>query len=403
MPVPNEYKFIIQLGKTLHQYGAPAHRVENYLQQVAEQQNIHGSFLDYPTWVNFVFYDDDELQSYSYTKAVSPGELDLGSLSKAVEITNNYLNTEIDAETANNQLKNLANTPKKVHFLLQMFAFIFGAASLNFLIGTNIVSTIVSAFSGGLVFFITYFFSKHSYLNSITNSSAAFAVTIIACIGHYLVPEISITPVILSSLIILLPGLGITTAIEEITSKNLVSGTAKLADSFITLFKQFFGVILGFGLCNYFFDIEITTHVSTLPSWTKWIGVPLLSTCSVPIFNTRKKDALLAITTGIIAYLVSYWLSSFPKNNILISTFMSTVVVVLVSKLFNKITQTPKLVFQVQGLILLLPGSKALLGLGNLYLDSPLSLTTNIGQQTTFILMGVIGGLLFSGAFSKKY
>jgi uncharacterized membrane protein YjjP (DUF1212 family) len=63
---------------------------------------------------------------------------------------------------------------------------------------------------------------------------------------------------IISAIIIFVPGLSLTIALEEITSKNLVSGTAKLFDAIISFFiKQFFGVILGLTCLKFVIDFEI--------------------------------------------------------------------------------------------------------------------------------------------------
>ena len=61
---------------------------------------------------------------------------------------------------------------------------------------------------------------------------------------------------ILASIIVFIPGLSITTALEEITARNLVSGTAKLFDALVSLFKQFFGVVMGLVILPLFVEIK---------------------------------------------------------------------------------------------------------------------------------------------------
>ena len=86
--IPHRYKFIINLGKALHSYGVQSYKIQYYLKQVAERKNIKGSFIDNPTYINYVFYEEDE-QTYNYVETLPPGELNLRALSKIVEITNN--------------------------------------------------------------------------------------------------------------------------------------------------------------------------------------------------------------------------------------------------------------------------------------------------------------------------
>jgi uncharacterized membrane protein YjjB (DUF3815 family) len=204
---------------------------------------------------------------------------------------------------------------------------------------------------------------------------------------------------ILSAIIIFIPGLAITTALEEITYKSLVSGSAKLFDAAVSLFKQFFGTILGLSVLPLFFDININSVVSDMPIWSKYLGIPLLAVCLLPIFQVRRKDMIYGILTCIISYSVTILLSF---TGILISTFIGSITVVLISHLFSYITRSPRHVFITQGIIMLVPGSKAFMGISTVFLGSPIESAGNLGSQVAYILMGVVGGLLFTGSFNTK-
>jgi len=129
------------------------------------------------------------------------------------------------------------------------------------------------------------------------------------------------------------------------------------------------------------------------------LGIPLLAICLLPIFQVRKKDMLYGILTSIICYSVTVLLSF---TGILISTFIGSITVVLVSHLFSYITRSPRHVFITQGIIMLVPGSKAFMGISTVFLGSPIENAGNLGSQVAYILMGVIGGLLFTGSFNTK-
>ena len=91
MATPDKYKFIILLGKALHIYGVPSYKIQNYLTEIALQKGIKGNFMDSPTWINYVFYSDDDEETYNYVECVPPGEINLGALSEAEEITKKVL------------------------------------------------------------------------------------------------------------------------------------------------------------------------------------------------------------------------------------------------------------------------------------------------------------------------
>ncbi len=117
--------------------------------------------------------------------------------------------------------------------------------------------------------------------------------------------------------------------------------------------------------------------------------------CLIPSLNIRKKDALPGILIGVIAYNVTLLL--WPLG-VLISAFIGTVVIVITSNLIAKITKTPKIVYQVQGTIMLVPGSKAFIGFSDLLVNKTDGYA-DILELTSYIFMGIIGGLIFSGSF----
>ena len=51
---------------------------------------------------------------------------------------------------------------------------------------------------------------------------------------------------------------------------------------------------------------------------------------------------------------------------------------------------------------MLVPGSKSFMGLSSSFLNSSITGSTNLFEQVVFILMGIIGGLLFAGTFRER-
>nr|WP_320036508.1 threonine/serine exporter family protein [uncultured Bacteroides sp.] len=399
MVTKEKYKFIIHLGKALHNYGIPSYRIQAYLFKVAKNMGIKGTFMDSATWINYVFYENGNEQTYNYIESVAPGTLNLGAFSRIVETTDKLIANEIDISEMENRLKIIHNKTIKVNHGILTIAYSLAAGSFNLLVGTNWISVLFATLLGAFVYFITYLSTKHEYLKSVLESIVSFLATIITGLLSLVFPEINVGLTIISAIIIFVPGLAITTALEEITSKNLISGTAKLFDSIISLFKQFFGVILGLTCLKFFIDFEIFSHYSNTPSWIIFLAMPLLSISVLPIFQVRKKDMLFGIFTGAIGFFLAY---SFSVAGILLSTFIGSIGIVISSHFFSKVTRTPEVVYVTQGIIMLVPGSKSLFGLSNVFLNTTIINVGNIGEQVAYIFMGILGGLLFGGVFKQE-
>ena len=398
MKTPKKYQFIIELGKALHTYGIPTYKIQTYLTKVAKTQEIKGTFMDLPTWINYVFYEDDN-QTYNYIECIPPGVLNLGALSRIEEVTNKLIAKEIDHSGVEEELILINNETKKVNHLLLTLSYAIASGAFSLMIGTNWISFIFSLIFGALVYFMVYLSNKSNYLETVLESLTSFIVTILACLVHSYYPNFNVGITILSSIIIFIPGLAITTALEEITSKNLVSGGAKLFDAIISLFKQFFGVLLGLALMSSLIDFTNLGHISEMPRWIMFLSIPLFSISLLAIFQVRKKDMILGILTGVLAFFLTVF---FSGAGVLLSTFIGTIVTVAISNLFSRITKSPTTVYLTQGIIMLVPGSKSFMGLSNSFLNSSIINTTNLYEQVAYILMGIIGGLLFAGVFRKQ-
>ncbi len=398
MHIPQRYKFIIRLGKALHRYGVQSYKIESYLLQVAERKGIKGSFMDNPTWINYVFYEDDN-QTYNYTEKVPLGELNMGALAEVNDIAKQVLNKEISFVDAKDQLIELETKAVKHNRLYELLAFMMSAGAFSVILNNNWVSSILSGIAGLLVFLLYYLSSKSDYLNSILESVAAFTATIFIGVVSLYVPDINISLSILASIIIFIPGLSMTIALEEITSNNLMSGSAKLAGAMVSLFKQFLGVMLGLGILTYFTDIGHMAIVDDIPKWVDPFAILALTISLLTIFRVRRKDFILGIAISFISFYTAFLLEPL---GLLVSIFIGSLVVVICSDFFGKISKCPELVFLIPGIVILVPGSKAFIGISSVFGTSSVDTPSNMGMQVAFILMGIIGGLLFSGSFRSK-
>jgi uncharacterized membrane protein YjjP (DUF1212 family) len=396
MQIPHQYKFIVQLGKALHTYGVPSYKSQKYLTEVAALKGIKASFMDTPTWINYVFYEEDE-HTYNYVECVPPGELNLGALSKVVEITKNVLSNDLNFSEAKAQIEELESTPIGYGKAIELISYMVSAGAFCVILDTNWASVLTASGIGALIYGITLLSKKSSYIKSTLESLVAFLATIITGLLSIYFNQINISMTILASIIVFIPGLSITTALEEITSKSLVSGTAKLFDALVSLFKQFFGVVLGLALLSQFMELKQNEIIYDIPKWVDYPAIILLASSLLPVFRVRLKDVPLSIITGFICYSITVW---FDFTGILISIFIGTLAATGISKLFSHLTQTPRLVYLTPGIIMLVPGSKAFITLSTVFLAVPG--TTNMGEQVLYIFMGIIGGLIFSGSFMDR-
>jgi len=332
MQIPQRYKFIIQLGKALHTYGVPSYKIESYLADVAIKKGIKGSFMDSPTWINYVFYEEDE-QTYNYVECVPPGEINLGNLSRITQVTDRVISDDLDFSEAKQAIQNIEEGSSGYGKLAELLAYILSAGSFSLILGTNWTSALLAALLGALSYGFTRLTLKSGYIKSTLESMVALTLTLIAGIASYFIDGINVSMSILSGIIIFVPGLALTTALEEITARNLVAGTAKLFDALVSLFKQFFGVLLGLTLLPFFIEVRTVEVVHSAPQTIYGLAAIALVASLMIVFKVRRKDLLLAGLTGFCSFIITMLLE---PTGILISIFIGTIVTVLMSKYLKK-------------------------------------------------------------------
>ena len=72
----------------------------------------------------------------------------------------------------------------------------------------------------------------------------------IAILVDVYVAPLTLRSVVLASLIALLPGLELTTAVRELSTQHLVSGVARLGGAIATLIKLAFGTVVASQICH---------------------------------------------------------------------------------------------------------------------------------------------------------
>jgi uncharacterized membrane protein YjjP (DUF1212 family) len=388
-------RFILKLGKMLHKYGSPSFRLEAYLTEIATHFGLHASFNSTPTTLSIVLWSDRHEDEYNHSARMQPGELDMNSLSRTDELAYQLLSGDISLAEADKHLDEIDVMPSPYGKSLTGVAFSLSTSAFAMLMGAGWSEIIYSGLLGGMVYFWTLWALRSKRVNLMLEPVASFSVGFMACvINHYSSSGFNIWLIILSSLIILVPGLSLTIGLAELSSRNLVSGTARVMDATMQLFKLYFGAFLGVSLGYQLFGQQELAIAVTLPFWVNWLGVFMLSVGLVAIFRTPMKHVPWAITSTFIAYAASTWSSSYLENGL--GAFVGAFALGVFANIFSRIANAPSTIVAMPGLIVLVPGSKTYIGLNSFISGQDIIKTDHIAQETFLILMSLVAGLIFA-------
>ncbi|AUJ72670.1 MULTISPECIES: threonine/serine ThrE exporter family protein [Pseudoalteromonas] len=388
-------RFIVKLGKMLHKYGTPAYRLEAHLMEIATHLGLKSSFVMSPTSVTFVIWTEGHEEEYTHVARVDPGDHDLGSLADTDDVATRVLSGELSIQEAEQCLEAILHAKPPYNKLMTGLAFATSSGAFAMLMGTSWNDVWWSALISLVVYIFVLWASISKRVTHMLEPLVAIVSAVAACaVSVYIDPQVNIRLVVLSAIIVFIPGLALALGFAELSARHLVSGTARVMDSIMLLFKLYFGAFLGISLGFAFFGQVDFIQPSPLPRWTAWLAVLLLCSSLVIIFRTKLRHASWSLASGFIAYAAS--ISSAVYFDYALGTFVGAFAVGVFSNIFNRVVNAPASIVAMQGLIVLVPGSKTYIGLNSLIEGQSFVHADHIGQQTFLIFMSLIAGLIFS-------
>lgn len=389
-------KFLIRLAKTLHQCGTPAYQLEAHLIKISNALELGGSFLISPTAITCVFWPKGErdIQEHSYVARVQPGDLDLGLLARTDELVEELCSGQRNLDDALIRLEEITHKPHPYPQWMIFIAFGLASAAFSMLMGTSWADVFASCLLGLGIYGLVFWAERSQRILSALEPLAAMTAAFCASAISFLEPSINMPLVVLASIIVFIPGLALTVGLSELAARDLVSGTARVMDALMVLFKLYFGAFLGFAIADVLWGNVAQESAIALPQWTGWLAVLVLSFCLMVMFKIRLKDTPWGIAAGFLAHGVSIFASEY--FGIALGTFFAALFLGIYANLYARWLKTPAAIVLLQGIVILVPGSKIYMGLNTIIAGQEIVHIEQIGSQSFLILMSLVAGLIFA-------
>lgn len=390
-------ELVFALGRALHQAGSPSHRLEETLGRVAARLGMSIEVFALPTGL---------FLSAWRGKAATIRMFRL--LPKATNLERLRLLT-IEAEGLAEGGCPPSQCLARVKAILAASApswsrashaigLLLSAAAFSVFFGGGPKEFAISALVGGTVGLIALAFGgrrgESRRYELVAATTAAFVATMV---DHHLSDFIHWVP-LASGLIVLLPGMALVDAIEELANGHLASGGARMAGVGGTFLALIFGVILGVNLAGPGEHFSSDAMAATFPTWALLPALGVVALGSIFRFQARLKDwpiILLASSVALIGARLGGRL-----GNPLLGPFVGALALGLAANLYARLhLPTPQLLL-VPGLALLVPGSLGLRSLDSLVLGEPIA-GIEQGFRMFMMAMALVAGLLFSNSLSR--
>lgn len=388
--------FVVELAGRLHLYGTTAQRLEGALIAVAQRLQLKCEPWSSPTALILTFSDPQRPAGGSDTTRVirmPPGENDLSRLAETDRIAEDVMANRLDLAEGHAAMRALDRLHGPGWHAMQVLGFGLAAASVGGLLRLPWLDIAVAAVTGLVLGLLIQLAGQRPALREALDAVAAMIAAAIAILVATFVAPLNQNTVIIASLIVLLPGLGLTNAINELTSQHLVAGIARFAGAVTTVLKLTIGVAIAWYLADLFGLQPQVRAWRPQPDWVEWTALASASFAFAVMFRADRRDYPMVMAAAAAGYLISRfgglaWGSS-------AGIFLAALLMTAAGNAYARWWHRPGAIIRVPGIILLVPGSASLRGLLNLIQQQDVDAGQIALLAVVNILMALIAGLLF--------
>ncbi|MFG0294198.1 MAG: threonine/serine exporter ThrE family protein [Phycisphaerales bacterium JB065] len=394
--------FMVMLGEALHAAGTTAGRLETILSAVARAHGYEAHVFSTPT--SFTIALGEPGQQRLALCRTQPAEADLGRLVAVDEVASWVARREMSLSAGRRELAIIAASKPLYRTRIIMASFgVAAACAARFFSGTW-VESVVAGLLGIVVGMIVIRFQKSERSARVADFLAGSTAALIAVLADRYFFQLDTTTVALSAIIVLIPGLTLTVAVSEISTLNLVSGSARLIGAIAVLVALAIGIGIGFrlgGLLTH--GIHSVEVASIPPEWTKAIAIPVAAAAFTIIFRARPRDYLPILAAGAVGFYGGQAgaLAFGPE----LGAAVGALAVGLASNIWSRIKDQPAAVTILPGLILLVPGSLGLRGVYSFLTEDSTGAVEGVDAAASMLLVAVslvFGLLLANGLFPSR-
>jgi uncharacterized membrane protein YjjP (DUF1212 family) len=396
-------RFITDFARRLHLAGVSAARLEGAVKTTANKMGVDCAIWSSPTGILLSLGDLNDPAASQQTRVLrlDPAQPNLADLSTLDHVTEQVIEGKIDVVEASNRFRDLDRAADARDRYWMVFAFGLASAAVAGLLRTSWVDVLVAGALGTLVGALDLASRTRPDLAAASEAIAAILVTVLTATFAHFVAPLSIQTVVIAALIVLMPGLTLTTAVTELATGQLVTGTARFAGAMVTLFKLTFGSVAGAQIVNALGWTPRVAQSASLPAWVEVIAMVAAAFSFAILFRAARRDIPLVMASAILGYVLTRVASGWfaPEQvtqgvTFAGAVFVSSLVMAALANIYGRVIGRPGTLVRLPSIMLLVPGSVGFRGIASLVeRDYTLGMETAVAVLSA--LVALMAGLLF--------
>lgn len=362
-------RFLTELARRLHLAGVSSQRLEGAVRATAGALHVSAEVWSTPTGLLLSLSDADVLHGTQQTRVLrlEPGSVDLSALVELDRIAEAVIGGRLHVESAWDAMRAI-DRPVTIGQKVQVVgAFGLASAAVAGLLGTGWLDIAVSLVLGLIIGWIVLMSAARPHLAAASEAIAALVATTLATAFAHFVAPLSLQTVIVSALIVLMPGLTLTTAVTELATQQLVTGTTRFAGALTVLLKLTFGSVAATQVLTAIGWTAPPAVPVSLPQWVEIVAAVAAAGSFAILFQAARRDVPLVMASAILGYVLTRaagnWLG-FTSGTFAGGVFFASLVIAALSNLYGRFAGRPGALVRLPGIMLLVPGSVGFRAMG---------------------------------------
>ena len=368
----------------MHRSGCAPYKIEKYVQHYARKHDVTVIVQASPTAITYQFPDHE---NQVIMKRLEPASINLALLA----------NTIIRINQPNDMAP-----PEPVHYpaFLVMLANIAIPPAFLVLVGSSMQAIGIAAVLGFMVW-VCQLICRNERIILVEFLSALATGLTVAWISSHGVP-LPVWGLCIAAIVLFVPGLSIANSLECLAFNDILSGTSLFGQSIFIFMKLFIGIFIGLSIGETLWgQTESIANINEVAKWMPYVALPVLSCSLGIIFNARAIDILLAFPVTILGMWGPLYLDL--GAGWIVGTWVTTVCITLYGTWLAKKLNLTGAIYIVQGIIILVPGSRVLMGATQSLYGETLITAPSVGLSALFIFSAIVAGQITAfSLYSQK-
>ncbi|KAG6012432.1 hypothetical protein E4U54_007544 [Claviceps lovelessii] len=338
----SRHQYLLKLCRALMMYGAPTHRLEEYMTMSSRVLGIDGQFLYIPGCM-IISFDDNETHTAEVKLVRVPQGIDLGKLRDVHDIYKDVVHDKLGVEEATRRLDEVMN--RKLKFQVWFLVLVYGLASAcvaPFAFEGRFIDLPIAFVLGCIVGLLQLVFapSNEMYAHVFEVSAAVVTSFLSRGFGSIQGGEMfCFSTLAQSSIALILPGYMVLCSSLELQSHNIVAGSVRMVYAMIYTLFLGYGITIGASLYG-MMDSNATSDIHChSPLGRHWYAlfVPGFTLCLCIINQAKWKQTPIMTFMAIAGFYVNSYCSIYFKNNSQIPNMLGAFTVGILANLYSRL------------------------------------------------------------------